>query len=58
MKMFIVTYRETYERTYGVEADTAEEAQDTLRWLIAEGHVSSPDECVDSEMTAEEGEYP
>ena len=46
-----INYKETYERTYFVKADTYEEACDKLREAIEEGDVEGPDNCCDTEYT-------
>lgn len=50
----IVTYTETYTRTYEVdECNSKEEAEEKLREDIQEGRVNGPEECCDLHMTTE-----
>ena len=41
-----IKYRETYERTYFVKADTFEEACEKLEDAIQNGNIDGPEECV------------
>lgn len=48
MKKFSIEYHETYGKTYEIEAETKEEAEEILRERICEGSENSPDECENS----------
>ena len=48
MKKFTLEYRETYACEYEIEANSYEEAEKELRYLIQEGKYEGPDECIDS----------
>lgn len=54
MKKFKVRYYECYEGFYVVEANSKEEAEEKLIDAIGEGRENAPDECYDSDATAEE----
>jgi hypothetical protein len=53
MAKFLVTYRETYERQYCVEAENQAEAESKVQEAIMDGDVDGPDVCVDSDGKAE-----
>ena len=44
-----IKYRETYERTYFIQADTFEEACKNLEDAIQNGNFDGPEECVAAE---------
>lgn len=48
MKTYCVTYHETYVRTYEIEANTPEEAEEILRERIGDGTENAPEECENS----------
>lgn len=51
---YIITYTETYTKTYEVEGFTSkEEAEEKLINYLQEGRVDPPEECCDSHMTTE-----
>lgn len=47
---YVINYRETYERTYFVEAEDEKTARKILYDDIYEGKQKGPDECVGWEM--------
>lgn len=48
MKKFNIEYHETYGRTYEIEANSPEEAEEILRERIREGMEDAPEECENS----------
>ena len=48
MKKYSVTYHETYEENYEVEANSPEEAVVILRERFREGKEDGPENCSDS----------
>lgn len=44
-----IKYRETYESTYFIQADTFEEACEKLEDAIQNGKINGPEECVAAE---------
>ena len=48
MKTFEVTYHETYVRTYDIEANTSEEAEEILMERIYNGMENPPEDCEES----------
>lgn len=46
MARFAIKYKETYARTYYVEADTYEDACEKTWEAIHEGKVKAPDICI------------
>lgn len=48
MKKFSIEYHETYGKTYEIEAETKEEAEEILRERIIEGVENAPEECENS----------
>jgi hypothetical protein len=48
MKRYNIIYHETYSDTYEVEAETYEEACETLGEMLANGEEKGPDNCIDS----------
>ena len=49
-KEYVISYSETYQKVYTVEANSAEEAKAILYQKIGEGSENGPEECVDSSM--------
>lgn len=43
MKKYSVTYHETYEENYEIEANSPEEAEEILRYRIQEGKEDGPE---------------
>ena len=54
MKKYSIKYIETYQRWYGVEANSPEEAEDILLRRLGEGKENAPDTCVSSGSFVEE----
>ena len=48
MKKFSIEYHETYGRTYEIEANSPEEAEEILKERIREGMEDPPEECENS----------
>lgn len=48
MKKFSIEYHETYRRTYEIEANSPEEAEEILRDMICNGEENSSEECENS----------
>lgn len=48
MKKFSIEYHETYGRTYEIEANSPEEAEEILRDMICNGEENPPEECENS----------
>lgn len=48
MKKFRIEYHETYGRTYEIEANSPEEAEEILRDMICNGEENPPEECENS----------
>ena len=48
MARFAIDYRESFSRTYVVEAESYDEAQEKLANAIMNGEVEAPDNCYDS----------
>lgn len=48
MKKFSIEYHETYGKTYEIEANSPEEAEEILKERIREGMEDSPEECENS----------
>ena len=48
MKKFSIEYHETYGRTYEIEANSPEEAEEILRDMICNGEENAPEECENS----------
>lgn len=48
MKKYSVTYHETYENIYEIEANSPEEAEEILRERINIGEENGPENCSDS----------
>ena len=47
MKKYLVDYYETYSKSYEIEANSKEEAEDILKYEIQEGKLDGP-ECCDN----------
>lgn len=45
MKKFSIEYHETYSKTYEIEANSPEEAEEILRDMICNGEENAPEEC-------------
>lgn len=45
MKKFSIEYHETYGKTYEIEANSPEEAEEILRDMICNGEENPPEEC-------------
>ena len=54
MKKFAIEYHETYVRTYEIEAETKEDAEDILMERICMGTERPPEECENSWCEVEE----
>ena len=48
MKKISIEYHETYGRTYEIEANSPEEAEEILRDMICNGEENPPEECGNS----------
>lgn len=48
MKKFSIEYHETYGKTYEIEANSPEEAEEILRDMICNGEENPPEECENS----------
>lgn len=48
MKKFSIEYHETYGKTYEIEANSPEEAEEILRDMICNGEENAPEECENS----------
>ena len=56
MAKYLVNYYETYSKSYEIEADSKEEAEEKIRYDIQEGKLDSPEECFNSWCDIEEME--
>ncbi len=56
MAKYLVDYYETYSRSYEIEADSKEEAEEKVRYEIQEGKLDPPENCSDSWCEIEEME--
>lgn len=54
MAKYLVDYYETYSKSYEIEADSKEEAEDEVRYGIQEGKLDPPEQCSDSWCETEE----
>lgn len=54
MEKYIVDYYETYSKSYEVEANSKEEAEEIIKEDIAEGRRQAPYNCTDSWCEVEE----
>jgi hypothetical protein len=48
MRKFSIEYHETYGKTYEIEANSPEEAEEILRDMICNGEENAPEECENS----------
>lgn len=48
MKKFSIEYHKTYGKTYEIEANSPEEAEEILRDMICNGEENAPEECENS----------
>lgn len=48
MAKYLVDYYETYSKSYEIEADSKEEAEEKIRYDIQEGKLDPPESCSDS----------
>ena len=48
MAKYLVNYYETYSKSYEIEADSKEEAEEKIRYDIQEGKLDPPEECFNS----------
>ena len=48
MKKYLVDYYETYSKSYEIEANSKEEAEDILKYEIQEGKLDGPECCNNS----------
>ena len=54
MAKYLVDYYETYSKSYEIEANSKEEAEDEARYGIQEGKLDPPENCSDSWFETEE----
>ena len=54
MAKYLVDYYETYSKSYEIEANSKEEAEDEVRYGIQEGKLDPPENCSDSRCEIEE----
>lgn len=54
MKQYLVDYYETYSKSYVIEANSKEEAEEEVRYGIQEGELDPPYNCSDSWCETEE----
>ena len=54
MAKYLVNYYETYSKSYEIEADSKEEAEEKIRYDIQEGKLDPPENCSDSWCETEE----
>lgn len=54
MAKYLVDYYETYSKSYEIEANSKEEAEDEVRYGIQEGKLDPPENCSDSWCETEE----
>lgn len=54
MAKYLVDYYETYSKSYEMEADSKEEAEEEVRYGIQEGKLDPPENCSDSWCETEE----
>ena len=52
MKKFELTYFESYSKTYTIEAENRDEAEQKLFDEMARGHIEGPTECYDSGISS------
>ena len=56
MAKYLVDYYETYTKSYEIEADSKEDAEEEVRYGIQEGNLDPPENCSDSWCETEEME--
>ncbi len=56
MAKYLVDYYETYNKSYEIEADSKEEAEEKVRYEIQEGTLDPPENCSNSWCETEEME--
>lgn len=56
MVKYLVDYYETYSKSYEIEANSKEEAEEKVRYGIQEGELDPPENCTDSWCETEEME--
>lgn len=54
MAKYLVDYYETYSKSYEIEADSKEEAEENVRYEIQEGKLDPPENCSNSWCETEE----
>ena len=54
MGKYLVDYYETYSKSYEIEANSKEEAEDEVRYGVQEGKLDPPENCSDSWCETEE----
>lgn len=54
MAKYLVDYYETYSKSYEIEANSKEEAEDEVRYGIQEGKLDPPENCTRSWCETEE----
>lgn len=54
MAKYLVDYYETYSKSYEIEANSKEEAEEEVRYDIQEGKLDPPENCSDSWCETEE----
>ena len=56
MAKYLVDYYETYSKSYEIETDSKEEAEEKVKDEIQEGKLDPPEKCIDSWCEIEEME--
>ena len=56
MGKYLVAYYETYSKSYEIEADSKEEAEEKVKDEIRKGKLDPPENCSDSWYETEEME--
>lgn len=54
MAKYLVDYYETYTKSYEIEADSKEDAEEEVRYGIQEGNLDPPENCSESWFETEE----
>lgn len=54
MAKYLVDYYETYTKSYEIEADSKEDAEEEVRYGIQEGNFDPPENCSESWFETEE----
>lgn len=54
MAKYLVDYYETYSKSYEIEADSKEEAEEKVKYGIREGKLDPPENCCNSWCEIEE----